>query len=87
LYKIFTQFLFQPDPMPDGTEFKPIPVKMNHNTLELEDIYHYFEIETVYSTIIGMTHEEILNDFQRLLENRYNNIVKARSTPMMVGCG
>jgi len=69
--------------MPDGTEFKPIPVKMNHNTLELEDIYHYFEIETVYSTIIGNTNEQILNDFQRLLENRYNNFIKSESNLMI----
>jgi len=82
--KVLPQFLFQADPMPDGTKFKPIPVKINQNTIELDDIYHDFEIKTVYSTIIGMTHEEILKDFQRLLENRYNNFVKSGSNSMMM---
>jgi hypothetical protein len=31
-----------------------------------------------------MTNEEILNDFQRLLENRYNNFINSVSNTMMM---
>ncbi len=39
------QFLFQPASMPNEKEFKPIPVKINQNIIELEVVYHDFKIK------------------------------------------